>query len=164
AYRPAWAQRQLWNAVRDLEYVVEPSGIGSLHGWGAAVDVTLVDARGREVRMPTDFDAFSDAAHSNYRGDDPEIVSNLATLKRAMATAGFNHIHDEWWHYSAGNAPGCGPIDVALAGPASTHKEVAKVRTDAAVKAAQANAIAALKKGKPRAARILFPKHASEPS
>lgn len=117
AYRPPAVQRILWNAVRNKAYVVEPSAVGSLHGWGAAVDVTLVDLRGREVRMPTDFDSFSDAAKYEYKGDDPEIAFNLQQLKRAMAEAGFRHIRDEWWHYSVPTLPGGGgPIDIPLTG------------------------------------------------
>ena len=100
AYRPKWAQQALWNAVRNRSYVVEPVGFGSLHSWGAAVDVTLVDFTGREVRMPTDFDDFTAAARYDYTGGDAEITANLNALKRAMADAGFQHIRDEWWHYS----------------------------------------------------------------
>jgi D-alanyl-D-alanine dipeptidase len=100
AYRPKWAQQALWNAVRNPAYVVEPAGFGSLHSWGAAVDVTLVDFSGHEVRMPTDFDDFTPAACYDYAGGDAEITANLNALKHAMAEAGFQHIRDEWWHYS----------------------------------------------------------------
>lgn len=101
AYRPKWAQQALWNAVRNRAYVVEPVGFGSLHSWGAAVDVTLVDLDGRPVRMPTDYDDFTAAARYNYVGGDAEIAANLNALEKAMADAGFQHIRDEWWHYSA---------------------------------------------------------------
>jgi D-alanyl-D-alanine dipeptidase len=121
AYRPEWAQRVLWNAVRDPAYVVEPSETGSLHGWGMAVDVTLVDFHGREVRMPTDFDAFSPAARSDYEGQDPEIASNLWMLEHAMARAGFRHIRDEWWHYSVANVLS-GAIDASLTAHAPEDK------------------------------------------
>jgi len=100
AYRPKWAQQALWNAVRNPSYVVEPIGFGSLHSWGAAVDVTLVDLDGREARMPTDYDDFTAAARYEYAGGDTEIAANLNALKHAMAEAGFQHIRDEWWHYS----------------------------------------------------------------
>lgn len=100
AYRPKWAQQALWDAARNRSYVVEPVGFGSLHSWGAAVDVTLVDRDGREVRMPTDYDDFTPAARYDYTGGDAEIAANLNALKHAMAEAGFQHIRDEWWHYS----------------------------------------------------------------
>lgn len=101
AYRPKWAQQVLWDAIRNPHFVVEPVGVGSLHSWGAAVDVTLVDREGREVRMPTDYDDFTAAARYDYIGGDAEIAANLNALKEAMAEAGFQHIRDEWWHYSA---------------------------------------------------------------
>lgn len=117
AYRPTWAQRILWNAVRNRAYVVEPEGFGSLHQWGAAVDVTLVDFGGNEVRMPTDFDDFTPAARYRYAGKDPVIAANLKILKYAMAEAGFRHINDEWWHYSVVEGLGRRPPDVTLVAP-----------------------------------------------
>lgn len=148
AYRPAAAHRQLWNAVRNPAYVVAPGDTGSLHGWGAAVDVTLVDFRGREARMPTDFDAFNEAARYDYRGKDPEVAFNLSTLKRAMAEAGFRHIRDEWWHFSV-TMPGYGPIDAPLA---RQGEEIARADDDAA----------AGKKKLRGNGRLLFPPRAGE--
>ena len=158
AYRPAAVQKLLWNAVRNPAYVVEPSSTGSLHNWGAAVDVTLVDFRGREARMPTDFDAFSEAARYDYKGKDPEIAYNLSTLKRAMADAGFRHLRDEWWHYSIGNEPGFGPIEVPLV---DTSAEIAKADAEEAPKPAEAAAASPAKK-KSRAGRPLFPTRSGE--
>ena len=152
AYRPAAVQKLLWNAVRNPAYVVEPSSTGSLHNWGAAVDVTLVDLRGREARMPTDFDAFREAARYDYRGNDPEIASNLATLKRAMADAGFRHICDEWWHYSIGNEPGFGPLEVPLV---DASARIAKADADEPAASSPA-------KKKTRAGRPLFPTRSPE--
>jgi D-alanyl-D-alanine dipeptidase len=151
AYRPASVQQVLWNAIRDPAYVVKPSRMGSLHGWGAAVDVTLMDFRGREARMPTDYDAFSAAARYHYTGGDPEIAFNLSTLQRAMAEAGFKHIRDEWWHYSVGNEPGFGPIDVPLV---DTSEEIARAESGAASSAPA--------KKRPRTGRLLFPQSARE--
>jgi len=156
AYRPAYVQRLLWNAVRNPSYVVAPSGSGSLHGWGAAVDVTLVDFRGHEARMPTDFDAFSESARYDYKGADPEVAFNLSTLKRAMAEAGFRHIRDEWWHYSVGNEPGFGPIEAPLV---EVKEEIARAESDDATKPPEATTAA---KRKPHATRLLFPPRAGE--
>src|SRR5205823_13915896 len=69
AYRPASAQRALWQGIQNDSYVANPElGTGSLHSWGVAVDCTLTDLHNREVRMPTDFDDFSPAALSQYGG------------------------------------------------------------------------------------------------
>lgn len=157
AYRPAWVQKVLWNAIRNPAYVVEPSSTGSLHNWGAAVDVTLVDIRGREARMPTDFDAFSEAARYDYKGKDPEIGFNVSTLKRAMAEAGFRHIRDEWWHYSVGNVP-FGPIEVPLV---DAGEEIAKADAEGPPRPSEAQTTSPAKK-KPRGERPLFPPRADE--
>ena len=114
AYRPAWAQQILWDAIRDPEYVGEPARGGSLHTFGAGVDVTLVDAKGRELRMPTDFDDFTAAASRTYRGKDPVVAANLRTLQRAMVHAGFWVLRDEWWHFVSEDVKSFAPIDAPL--------------------------------------------------
>jgi D-alanyl-D-alanine dipeptidase len=155
AYRPSSVQRLLWNAVRDPAYVVAPSNLGSLHGWGAAVDVTLVDFRGREVKMPTDFDSFSTAARYEYAGKDPEITFNLATLKSAMALAGFRHIRDEWWHYSSSGLQGYGPIEASLTGP-DPALAIAKISAEDEIRSADPA------KKKSRANRLIFSRRTGE--
>ncbi|MDB6148967.1 MAG: D-alanyl-D-alanine dipeptidase [Chthoniobacter sp.] len=147
AYRPSWAQRVLWDRVRDRAFVVEPSATGSMHSWGAAVDVTLADNLGRDVPMPTDFDAFTAAARYDYRGSNPEIAANLKLLKRAMSDAGFRHIQDEWWHYSAADAIELGPVDASLEPRSSDVREAAEEPSETAPKPAAAK----------RARRSLFP-------
>ena len=114
AYRPAWAQQILWDAIRNPEYVGAPARGGSLHTYGVGVDVTLVDARGREMPMPTDFDDFTPAASRFYRGKDPVVAVNLRTLQTAMARAGFWVLHDEWWHFVAEDVRSYKPVDIPL--------------------------------------------------
>ncbi|MGI9086153.1 MAG: M15 family metallopeptidase [Chthoniobacterales bacterium] len=102
AYRPKAAHDQLWELYRNHDYVADPSdGRGSLHSWGVAIDATLVYENGKEVTMPTDFDAFTPAAMLRYLGNDPYIRDNLHTLQRAMGHAGFFGMRTEWWHFVA---------------------------------------------------------------
>src|SRR5262249_21344003 len=61
-YRPKSIQEELWKRVPDPRYVADPR-VGSKHGRGAAVDVSLADTAGAPVAMPTKFDDFSEAAH-----------------------------------------------------------------------------------------------------
>jgi D-alanyl-D-alanine dipeptidase len=105
AYRPKTAQEQLWQATRNDSYVADPKegGIGSMHTRGAAVDVTLVDLKGKNVPMPTEFDNFTPAAMINYQGPNPVVRSNLKLLQKAMARAGFYGLRTEWWHFCAGD-------------------------------------------------------------
>ncbi len=102
AYRPRSVQVQLWQAAPATDFVADPETTnGSLHNWGLAVDVTLINARNKAVIMPTDFDDFTPAAMLIYRGTNQYIRSNLALLQAAMATAGFYALRSEWWHFIA---------------------------------------------------------------
>ena len=66
---------------------------------GTAVDLTLVDRRGRELPMPTDFDDFRAAAHQNAAGISPERAANARRLRQAMERRGFQAFATEWWHF-----------------------------------------------------------------
>lgn len=102
AYRPKAAQEKLWKLTRNQSFVADPKeGRGSMHGRGAAVDATLVDAAGNDVRMPTDFDNFTDAALLESPGRDQTVLENLKILQKAMAHGGFYGLRTEWWHFIA---------------------------------------------------------------
>ena len=102
AYRPRAAQEKLWQVMQHRSYVANPNeGVGSMHIRGTAVDATLVDASGREVPMPTDFDSFTPAALIEYRGGDQTVRANLKLLQKAMAHGGFYGLRTEWWHFCA---------------------------------------------------------------
>lgn len=102
AYRPKAAQDELWRLTQNNHFVANPGdGVGSLHTRGVAVDATLVDVLGRDVPMPTDFDAFTADAGMHYQGSDPLVRLNLRTLQRAMGRAGFYGLSMEWWHFVA---------------------------------------------------------------
>ena len=102
AYRPRSVQVQLWQAAPAIDYVADPeTANGSLHTWGVAVDVTLVNSRNQPVLMPTDFDDFTPAAMLIYRGPNRYIRSNLTLLQSAMGAAGFYGQRREWWHFIA---------------------------------------------------------------
>jgi D-alanyl-D-alanine dipeptidase len=99
AYRPPQSHLALWRAVPNGNYVSAPSETLSMHCAGAAVDMTLVDSHGRELKMPTGFDTFSLQAAADYTGGDPEIAANVALLQGAMRRAGFSTMKTEWWHF-----------------------------------------------------------------
>ncbi|MEP6956076.1 MAG: M15 family metallopeptidase [Chthoniobacterales bacterium] len=101
AYRPKSAHDQLWQFSPISDYVADPAVGGSLHTWGVAVDATLVDSSGREVKMPTDFDDFSASAMLRYTGTNATVRRNLHALQSAMGRAGFYGMRTEWWHFVA---------------------------------------------------------------
>lgn len=97
-YRPLSVQRALWAVKPDERYVANPVK-GSRHNRGAAVDLTLTDAAGEELKMPSAYDDFSEKAH---RGQGSrEALENLAILDEAMTAYGFTGLPTEWWHYDA---------------------------------------------------------------
>ena len=99
AYRPLSAQKALWAIKPDKRFVALPS-VGSKHNRGAAVDLTLVDTKGKEKPMPCDFDTFSPRASPKYSGGTAEQRRNRDILRRAMLEAGFLPDKNEWWHFN----------------------------------------------------------------
>jgi zinc D-Ala-D-Ala dipeptidase len=100
AYRSQSAQAKLWETTHNRSFVADPNeGRGSMHIRGAAIDATLVDAEGRDVPMPTDFDSFTPAALIEYKGHSPNVRGNLKLLQKAMAHGGFYGLRTEWWHF-----------------------------------------------------------------
>jgi D-alanyl-D-alanine dipeptidase len=99
AYRPFAVQQRMWDLIRDERYVSNPAKNRGRHTRGTAVDVTLVDSRGKQLDMPTDFDDFTDKAHSDYAGATARQTTNRALLARVMSRHGFVPYPFEWWHF-----------------------------------------------------------------
>lgn len=98
-YRPKPYQQRLWDKVPDARYVTPPAK-GSMHGRGAAVDLTIVDAQGNELDMGTPFDFFGEEAYHDYTQHSPTVRENRALLLGLMEKHGFEPTRTEWWHYS----------------------------------------------------------------
>ena len=101
AYRPITAQYAIWEAVREIEYVVDPYLSNSWHNVGRAVDISLIDNRtGREVELPTAVYEFDPIA-SRLSMDDWSMFArnNVLYINQIMEEAGFEGIQSEWWHY-----------------------------------------------------------------
>lgn len=98
AYRPPSVQRALWEACPDPRFVAPPER-GSRHTRGGAVDVTLVDAEGRELEMPSEHDAFGELARRDALRVSEAARRHADWLHAAMIGAGFSGIASEWWHF-----------------------------------------------------------------
>lgn len=98
-YRPWSVTKRMWEVVGDPDFVADPSR-GSRHNRGMAVDCGLVDAAGRPVPMPTEFDAFVAEARSDAEVPEP-MRSNRDALIEAMEAEGFRVLGSEWWHFDA---------------------------------------------------------------
>lgn len=99
AYRPLSVQARMWDIMPDEDFVA-PVSRGSNHNRGAAVDVTLAGADGRELPMPSEFDEFSERASHLYSGGDPAALAGRDALRAVMEEAGFRSYAAEWWHYT----------------------------------------------------------------
>jgi len=97
-YRPKSVQQKMWDKLPDERYVSNPAK-GGRHTRGTAVDLTLVDQDGNQLEMPTEFDDFTEKAHSDSEDCSPEAKINRAVLKTLMAQEGFTQLRTEWWHF-----------------------------------------------------------------
>lgn len=112
ALRPQRAQERMWKALEGTpltQYLADPVR-GSIHSFGMAVDVTLVDAEGRELDMGTSFDDLTERSHPVLeprllaRGELVQAhVDNRSILRDAMLGVGWFGITREWWHFDGGD-------------------------------------------------------------
>lgn len=112
ALRPQRVQEALWQTLRDtpLRIYLAPPERGSIHSFGMAVDVTLLDADGAELDMGTGFDDMTELSHPALENEflrtgdlAPEQVANRHLLRNAMHHGGFTGINTEWWHFDCGD-------------------------------------------------------------
>ena len=112
ALRPQRVQQLLWDALDGTElrmYLADPQR-GSIHSFGMALDITILDQDGRELDMGTGFDDLSEKSHPALesqlleRGEiTHEHSANRQLLRDAMTHAGFVGINSEWWHFDCGD-------------------------------------------------------------
>lgn len=110
AARPMSVQRKMREtAVRQGKqyYVANPANGGGLHNYGAAVDVSVIDADGKPLPMGTDYDHLGFEANTD---NERELVrnghiterelQNRLLLRHVMRDAGFRTVTSEWWHFN----------------------------------------------------------------
>ena len=97
-YRPLSVQKKMWKILPGTHYVANPAK-GSKHNRGAAVDLTLVDAQGKELDMGTPFDFFGKKAHHPCTTLPKKVLENRKLLKDVLNKYNFKSIFSEWWHY-----------------------------------------------------------------
>lgn len=110
--RPLHIQQYMWDSVSlskadRSRYLSNPEA-GSLHNYGAAVDVSIIDEHGILLDMGTPYDYFGDKAHPAKElamlkaGQlHPRHISNREILRSVMVAAGFTGIESEWWHFNS---------------------------------------------------------------
>lgn len=111
ALRPQRVQESIWKAVAgsDMQHYFADPVRGSIHSFGMALDVTLLDPQGAEADMGSGFDEMSLASHPALHEQHlasgvltPAQVQERDWLARAMQHGGFEGIATEWWHFDHG--------------------------------------------------------------
>lgn len=112
ALRPQRVQQQLWDALAGTGlqmYLANPQR-GSIHSFGMALDITILDEQGRELDMGTGFDDMTERSHPALEerfvasGElTADQIANRQLLRDAMFQAGFVGINTEWWHFDCGD-------------------------------------------------------------
>jgi len=108
AARPFSVSVAMWEEMKGtrLEKFVANPKRGSMHNYGAAVDLTIVDDEGDLLDMgfmPFYKSKFGVACSYLFSGKDDlskDQRSNRALLKQVMLSAGFRPLAHEWWHFS----------------------------------------------------------------
>lgn len=108
--RPRSVQYKMWDIVKGTDqqnYVASPKA-GSMHNYGASVDLTLATIEGEPLDMGTAFDFFGPLAQPRFEtkyletGElNAQQVKNRRILRASMLSAGFHGILSEWWHFNA---------------------------------------------------------------
>lgn len=112
ALRPQRVQEAIWADVEGtpMEHYFAHPVRGSIHSFGMAVDVTLLDPQGREADMGSGFDEMTLASHPALHAQHLQSgvltlaqVAERECLARVMARGGFHGIATEWWHFDHGD-------------------------------------------------------------
>lgn len=112
AVRSRSIQSKMWDTIdvpyfERSKYVSNPRN-GSLHNFGAAVDVSIIDEHGIELDMGTSYDHFGELA---YPREEERMLEegkltriqllNRELLRSVMEEGGFMGITTEWWHFNS---------------------------------------------------------------
>ena len=105
-------QQRLWDELQGtpLTMYLAPPERGSIHSYGMAVDLTVLDPSGREVDMGSGFDEMTLASHPDHEAEhlaqgllSVQHLIERGWLRAAMREAGFHGINSEWWHFEFGD-------------------------------------------------------------
>ena len=109
AARPRSVSRSMYQTMKGTRfenYVANPSK-GSMHNYGIAVDITIIDRHGEPLDMgPSPFYKSHTQIYWQYFLKkigfklSAEQARNRTILKDVMLKAGFYPLSHEWWHFN----------------------------------------------------------------
>jgi D-alanyl-D-alanine dipeptidase len=113
AMRPVSVQIEMWESLdsipfaQRIKFVSNPKN-GSLHNYGAAVDLTIANERGEPLDMGAGFDDIRLIAYPENEARflqtgelTEQHIENRRLLRKVMQSQGFRNIPTEWWHFNA---------------------------------------------------------------
>ncbi len=111
--RPLSVQWEMWNALDTIpvlergKFVSNPRN-GSVHNYGAAVDLTICDAKRKPLDMGAGYDDIRKIAYPSLESEflatgeiTQQQIDNRKLLRRALKSQSFSNIPTEWWHFNA---------------------------------------------------------------
>jgi D-alanyl-D-alanine dipeptidase len=110
--RPRSVQQMIWDSLKmpfheKTKFVSNPKN-GSIHNYGAAVDLTIVDGNQQIIDMATPYDFIGKLAYPRLEQTllsegkiSQEQINNRTLLRKVMKKAGFFGIQTEWWHFNS---------------------------------------------------------------
>jgi len=111
--RPVAVQQRMWDALDTIpvaergKFVSNPKN-HSVHNYGAAVDLTIVDEKGIPLDMGAGYDDIRKIAYPSLEAQflasgelTQKQVNNRKLLRKVMNSQGFINIPSEWWHFNA---------------------------------------------------------------
>jgi zinc D-Ala-D-Ala dipeptidase len=113
AVRPLSVQKIMWRLldtipVKDRTKFVSNPANGSVHNYGAAVDLTICDVSGNALDMGAGYDDIRKIAYPRLEaqflasGDLTAVqIENRKLLRKVLASQSFTNIPTEWWHFNA---------------------------------------------------------------
>ncbi len=113
AARPVDVQQRMWDALDSIpvnertKFVSNPKN-HSIHNYGAAIDLTIVDENKVPLDMGAGYDDIRTIAYPRMEEHFlatgallPLHIQNRRLLRKVMSHAGFKNIATEWWHFNA---------------------------------------------------------------
>lgn len=111
--RPLSVQWEMWKALDTIpvadrgKFVSNPKN-GSVHNYGAAVDITICDANKKPLDMGAGYDDIRKIAYPSLENQflasgelTKQHIANRSLLRKVMRSQQFNNIPTEWWHFNA---------------------------------------------------------------
>jgi zinc D-Ala-D-Ala dipeptidase len=107
--RPRSVQYQMWEMLKGTpqqRFIANPK-TGSVHNFGAAVDLTVADQNGKGLDMGAPFlflgDLSKPALEKKFLANGTLKkfqFDNRQLLRKVMLGSGFSMIANEWWHFN----------------------------------------------------------------